>query len=316
MCRLTKGKRLGARFLATTCGEQVSLRCARYLLDGAAVELGVPDPFTRKTYLHAVDDPVLPVRFSLGKRVRALQFQAFFKGLETTAEGFMGRADGLELVVLTPSDWRRQLSAPYGWGLTRRSETGVSVALPAGYPPRLIAKWDAVRLRAGRAGVRAPGSVPAFLDALLGLEWAHARLLLTLPGKRPKAWLRELGACYLYQRVLRDQGDTYMLETLDAWARLEHAGGAEPVSENAAQDELEPLGPNSLGADWDDTAPPASPRDFLYPRSRMTLPTLLVAQGALWLEAAVLAEQEGRELSPEDVQRVAKATLKNRAVPL
>lgn len=269
----------------------------------------MPDPFARKTYLHAVPDPILPVRFSLGKRVRALQFQAFYKSLETTAESFLDRGAGLELVVLTPADWRRQLSAPYGWGLTRRTEEGVSVALPAGYPPRFVAKWDAVRLRAGRAGVRAPGSVTAFLDALLGLEWAHARLLLELQGKRPKAWLRELGACYLYQRVLRLQGDAHMLETLHAWARLEQVGAEAPVPEDPLDDAREG---HELGSD----APPTRPQDFLYPRSRLPLPRLLAAQGALWRAAAALAEREGWELGQADVQRLGKDIFKDHSAPL
>ena len=299
----------------------------------------MPDPFARKTYLHAVPDPLVPVRFSVGKRVRALQLQTFFKGLETTAGEFLGQSEGLELIVLTPSDWRRQLSAPYGWGLTRRTEAGVSVALPAGYPPRLVARWDAVRLRAGRTGIRAPGSVPAFLDALLGLEWAHARLLLEMPAKRPKAWLRELSACYLYQRVLQSGNDTYMLDVLKAWARLEQAGAEEPASKELNLEEpasKEPVSKESVSKesgtkethtdesvsqafdryDTDNAAAPPSLQDFLYPRGRMQLPRLLAIQGALWLEAAALAEREGWNLSSADVQRLGKELVRSRLAPL
>jgi hypothetical protein len=252
----------------------------------------VPDPFARKTYLHAVPDEVLPVRFSVGKRLRALQVQAFVKGLDEIAEGFMGRAEGLELIVLSASDWRRQLSAPYGWGLARRSETGVNVALPAGYTPRQIARWDAVRLQAARAGVRAPGSVTAFLDALLGLEWAHARLLAQGQGKRPGAYLRELSACYLYQRVLQqNQG---LLATLHAWARLSAAG---------------------VAASPDDDLP-TRPQDFVYPRARMPLDRLLVTQSALWLAAADLTEAEGWELSPPQVEVWGRKWFSGRSAPL
>ena len=267
----------------------------------AAIECGVPDPFARKTYLHAVPDAALPIRFSLGKRVRALQLQAYLKGLEETAVGVLGPGAGLELIVLTPSDWRRQLSAPYGWGLTRRSEAGVSVALPATYPPRLIARWDAVRLRAARAGVRAPGSVTSFLDANLGLEWAHARLLgeAVESGKRPKAWLRELSACYLYQRVLWQQNDSHKLGYLSAWARLEQAGTREPDRGQNPEPDKE-------------TDYPVGPQDFVYPRGKMPLEHLLAAQGALWLQAAALGETDGWDLSTGDVQARGKEILKGR----
>ena len=147
---------------------------------------------------------------------------AFFKTLSEAAaakDPAETAADTLHLAVLTTKDWRRLFSTPYGWGLARRSEGKVSLALPAAYPPRLIARWDAVRLRAGQQGVRAPGGVGAYLDALLGLEWAHALLLTRQQGRAPRPWLREVAAAHLYQAVLSQLRDTQRLEYLSAGRR-------------------------------------------------------------------------------------------------
>lgn len=266
----------------------------------------MPDPFSRKTYLHSVPDDTLPVRFSLGKRTRALQLQAFFKFLEAAAGPRPGDVR-LELIVLGASDWRQLLSAPYGWGLTRRTEAGVSVALPAAYPPRLIARWDAVRLRAAQAGVRAPGGVAAFLDAYLGLEWAHARLLGQTEGKRPPAWRRELSACYLYQQVLWRARDTHKLEYLHAWARLQQAGAPPPAParlpvDGVQDDLLEDNLQDKLRDDPLHKELPHDPKRFVYPRAKLPLPQLLAAQSALWLQAAALTEEVGWDLTPNEVQ--------------
>ena len=111
----------------------------------------MPDPFVRKTYLHAAADPEWPVRFSIGKRTRALQLQSFLKTLSAAAGTKMPpetAQTALSLVVLAQGDWRRQLSAPYGWGLTRRTGEEVVLAAPASYQPRLVARFD---LKADRA---------------------------------------------------------------------------------------------------------------------------------------------------------------------
>ena len=238
----------------------------------------MPDPFARKTYLHAVTDPLLPVQFSTGKRTRALQLQSFLKTLSAAAAAKKPpeTADGiLNLAVLTSADWRRLLSAPYGWGAARRAEGVVSLLLPAGYPPRLIARWDAVRLRAGRQGVRAPGGVPAYLDTLLGLEWAHALLLTKQQGRPPRPWLREVVAAYLYQTVLLELGDTQRLEYLSAWAQVQRAGAAPKANERQA---------------------------FVYPRAKQPLDDLLWTQSSLWLRATELGEAHGWALPAADVR--------------
>ncbi len=238
----------------------------------------MPDPFSRKTYLHAVTDPVLSVRFSTGKRVRALQVQGFLKTLSAAAAAKTPSetaGDLLELVVLTAADWRRLLSAPYGWGATRRAEGVTSLLLPAGYPPRLIARWDTVRLRAGQQGVRAPGGVAAYLDALLGLEWAHALLLSNQQGRAPRPWLREVAAAHLYQAALVELKDTQQLEYLSAWAQVQKVGAAPATNELEA---------------------------FVYPRARQPLDDLLWRQSSLWLRAGQLGETHGWTLTAAEVR--------------
>ena len=246
----------------------------------------MPDPFVRKTYLHAVPDPEWPVRFSIGKRTRALQLQSFLKTLSAAAATktppeTAGAA--LSLVVLAQGDWRRQLSAPYGWGLTRRTGEEVVLAAPASYQPRLVARFDAVRLRAGQAGMTAPGGVGAFVDTLLGLEWAHALLASRQTGRPPRAWLREVAAAYLYQAVLRELRDGHRLEYLRRWAVVGVAG-AQPTLEE--------------------------PEAFVYPRGKMPLEDLLWTQGNLWLRAAALGETHGWALLAPDVRDLAKETAK------
>ena len=239
----------------------------------------MPDPFDRKTYLQAVPDDALPVRFSLGKRTRALQVQGFLKtlaaaaGHPTTGHPVPGT---LQLLVLTSADWKHLLSAPYGWGLARRTPENVSLLVPAAYPPRLFARWDAVRLRAAQAGVVAPGGVQAWCDAQLGLEWAHASSLPTR-ARAPKAWRREVGAAYLYQQTLRSLRDAQRLDYLAAWARVQQAGARPTVDDLAA---------------------------FVYPRAKMTLDDLLWTQSGCWLRATEIGSAHGWALIAGEVQRV------------
>ncbi len=237
------------------------------------------DPFTRKTYLHAATDDVLPVRFSLFKRTRALQVQSFLKTLAAGADEAAPERP-LELLVLTPADWKRLLSAPYGWGLARRDVRSVSLLVPAAYPPRLFARWDAVRLRAAQVGVTAPGGVQAWCDTQLGLEWAHALLLSWWgPGRVPKAWAREVSAAYLYQRTLRALRDEQRLAYLEVWARVQQAGARPRV-------ELEA---------------------FVYPRAKMPLDNLLWTQSGCWLQATELGDARGWTLSAAAVRGVLEA---------
>ena len=238
----------------------------------------MPELLAHKTYLHAAFDPALPVQFSTGKRTRALQLQSFLKTLSAAAAAKTPSetaAGTINLAVLTPHDWRRLLSAPYGWGVTRRTAGAVVLLLPAGYPPQLIAKWDAVRLRAGRQGVRAPGGVAAYLDAFLGLEWAHALLLTNQRGRAPHPWLREVAAAHLYQAVLIELGDAQRLEYLSAWARVQQAGAAPRINEAAT---------------------------FRYPRAKHPFDELLWIQSNLWLRAAQLGQTHDWQLTAAEVQ--------------
>ena len=228
------------------------------------------------------------MQFSTGKRLRALQVQSFLKTLSEAAAAKKPAetaAGSLNLAVLSSADWRRLFSAPYGWGAARRAEGAVSLALPAAYPPRLIARWDAVRLRAGQQGVRAPGGVGAYLDALLGLEWAHALLLTRQQGRAPRPWLREVAAAHLYQAALVQLGDVQRLEYLNTWAQLQRAGAAPGARTN-------------------------DPEAFGYPRAKRPFDELLWTQSALWLRAAQLGEAHNWTFTAAEIQGQLQAEAK------
>lgn len=184
------------------------------------------DPFSRKTLLQ-----VLPpsggggpeARFSAGHRLRAAQLQGFVGALHAAAETALGALPPPEVVVLSASDWRALLSHPYGWPATRRTPEGVSVVVSADYPNKLLRRWDEVLLRAAKAGAPAPGGVRAFMDALVGLEWAHAALYsAALRSRAP--WLNELLAGALLRLTLAAAGDGGRVRYLEAWAAAQRAG--------------------------------------------------------------------------------------------
>lgn len=185
--------------------------------------------------------------------------------LHGAAEGGLGPLVGLELVVLSASDWKRLISYPYGWPLTRRSPEGVSLVVAAEYPNRLVRRWDAVLLKAAKAGVPAPGGVRAFLDALVGLEWGHAALY---PAKlRSRApWLNELLAAALYLAALRSLGDEGRARYLGVWAQVQSKGSV------PKRRQLE---------------------GFVYPRAKGSFDDLLWVQGTLMRGAARLEAAHG-----------------------
>ncbi len=125
--------------------------------------------------------------------------------------------------------------------------------------------------------MRAPGSVGAYIDALLGLEWAHALLLTRQQGRATRPWLREVAAAHLYQAALVQLGDVQRLEYLDMWARLQQAGAVPEIQAS-------------------------SPEAFSYPRAKQPFEALLWAQSALWLRAAQLGEAYHWTLTAAEVR--------------
>ena len=172
-----------------------------------------------------------------------------------------------------------------------------------------------MRLRAAQAGVAAPGSVSAFLDAWLGLEWAHALLLTQQVGRAPQAWLREVAAAYLYQAVLRQLEDTGRLEYLRTWARVQQVGATPDTDKPDAFGSglFEPeetrafeTGAFETGASEPKVGPnPPEAKAFSYPRSKMPLDDLLYVQSSLWLQAAELGEAHGWALTAAEVRSAA-----------
>jgi hypothetical protein len=191
-------------------------------------------------------------RFSAGQRLRAAQLQAFVGALHRAAEGELGPLEPPGVVVLTARDWRALLSAPYGWPLTRRTTDGVSVVVPADYPNRLLRRWDAVLLRAAQSGQQAPTGVRAFMDALVGLEWAHAALYAAdLRSRAP--WLNEVLAVALWYLALEAAGQGGQRRIAAAWAGVQRAGAL----------------------------PKGGPTAFVYPRGRASFDELVWHQGQL-----------------------------------
>ncbi len=167
--------------------------------------------------------------------------------------------------MLSSSDWKKLVSYPYGWSLTRRTPAGVSLVAAADYPNRLVRRWDAVLLRAAQSGVKAPGSVRAFLDALVGLEWGHAAV--QLGGLRSRAaWLNELLAAALLLRALQSLGEEERARYLGTWAGVQRAGAA------PKKRDLE---------------------GFVYPRAKGPFDDLLWAQGTLLQRAASFSAAHG-----------------------
>lgn len=227
------------------------------------------DPFTRNVFLQTRPDPLLGARHSRGAQRRTAQLQTFLKTLQEIAVDRLGTPAGTELVVLNASDWRRLVRYPYGLPFvrTRPKGAGVSILAAADYPPRLLRRFDAVVLRAARAGEAAPGDVREFLDLLVGHEWGHAAANLSDLRSRV-VWLDELLATYLFLAALRDSGGATLYDRFLQWARLEVAGSA-----------VERL---DLGT-------------FEYPRGRLKFDNALWFQGVFTLRAAELLEARGWE---------------------
>lgn len=179
------------------------------------------DPFTRKVYLRSLPGPAMPTRYSAGNRLRAGQLQRFLGSLQTVAEREL-TLELPELLVIGAKDWRRLFSRPYGLPFTCGRAGSVSVVAPADYPPRLLARWDDVLLRAAHSGLKPPGELREFLDLLTGHAWGRAALTSRLRGHAKSVALL---ADYLFLAALGEV-DEALAARFVAWARLEAAGSA------------------------------------------------------------------------------------------
>jgi hypothetical protein len=223
------------------------------------------DPAGRRVYLRALPDALVPGRHSAGARRRTGQLQRFLCPLEAVARESLPVDGSVQLLVMAARDWRRVSSYPYGLPFTRTTRRLVSLVVAADYPPRLTGRFDDLLLRASRGGVRAPGSIPEFLDLLLGHEWGHA--VANRSGLRTRVkWFDELMATYLFAQALRAVGDDATLARLVAWARLQTAATTE---RRGALD------------------------GFEYPRGRMPLARMLWYQGVFTERALALSGDSG-----------------------
>lgn len=187
----------------------------------------------RGAFLRPLPDPLLPARHSPGARRRAVQLQAFLRGLQRTGAAHLEPRRAPELLVVARPDWRRMFSYPYGLPFTRTRADGISIVVAADYPGRLLHRFDALLLRAGHAGLRPPGDLREFLDLLVGHEWGHA-LANGAELRSRVRWLDELMATYLFLLSLHEGGDEAVAERFLEWTQWVLAGSARSRSDLGA----------------------------------------------------------------------------------
>lgn len=226
-----------------------------------------PKAALQGVYLRPLRDDALPARHSAGARVRAGQLQAFLRPLQLAAEAAIGPVGNVTLVVANSKDWHRLCRYPYGLPFTRTGVGGrdATVVAASDHQPRLLHRFDDVRLAAAKAGVRAPAEPAEFVDLMIGHEWGHA--VSNLSGLRTRLkWLDELNATYVFVQALRETGQEALVERLAAWARWQVAGTAHEMGDLAA---------------------------FEYPRGRAGWGKLLWYQGVFTQRALELAPRRG-----------------------
>jgi hypothetical protein len=224
------------------------------------------DPYARKVYLEPLAPASVPTRYSPGSRRRAAALERFVLNLHQLGRKRLSLTGGLELLVVNKRDWSRLFSYPYGLPFTRTRAEGVSIIAAADYPPRLLARWDDILLRAGKCGLAAPGELVEFLDLLVGHEWGHAAA--NLGGLRGRVkWFDEFMANYLFLAALHES-ETFsgLAERFVLWSELIAAGSAVERAD--------------LGA-------------FEYPLARLSFDNLAWFQGVFTLGAWGLLERRG-----------------------
>jgi hypothetical protein len=211
---------------------------------------------SKKVYLRALPDPVLPARYSVGTLRRAAQMQRFLKELQLAS----GVSGGLELLILNQSDWHNLSSYPYGLPLSKLHKDletdlySATLFVAADYPNRLLHRFDDPLLQAAKGGFKAPGDPKELLDLLSGCEWAHAVLLAHEEPSEHK-WQDEIRAVSSFVKALKKTGQDFLLERLQIWANVQQAAGEESPLSN-----------------------------FTYPRCKMPFTIMLYLQGRVWLQ--------------------------------
>jgi hypothetical protein len=182
----------------------------------------------QQAFLSTLEHPLVPVRYSQGSKRRAAQLQQFLSPLQSSAKQYLRSEDSLELVVVNHKDWRRLFNYPYGLPFTRnhpkaKHSAKVSIVVAADYSPRFVHRFDALLLRAGQAGVKAPGDVREFLDLLVGHEWGHASA--NVSGLRSRVrWFDEFLATLIFLLALQETGQEGMCQRFLAWAEISKQG--------------------------------------------------------------------------------------------
>ncbi len=220
--------------------------------------------------LKALPHPHLPAFYTPGSGLRARALQSYLEGLHRVYAA-LKPLPPVRLYLLGEKDWQGLLPYPYGLPFQRTGPDGLSLYAPARYPERLLHRLREVLLPVG-----APGNLEAFLDLILGHEYAHA-VQVAWGLRTGRRWLDELLANYLFLYAL---------------------GRAYP---NLAQDYL-------AWAERLARLEPENPRLSAYDRRRTRLKDALWFQGVLTLKARDLPEDLLGELlqaqTPKAVHRL------------
>lgn len=226
----------------------------------------------------------LVTRHSQGARSRAALLRHFLAPLHAEAAKALETKGDVVLLVASAQDWRRLCTYPYGFPFTRTAagSSSASVVAAADYPPRFVRRFDDVLLEAAKSGEAPPAEIGEFLDLMIGHEWGHA--VANLSGLRTHVrWLDELVATYVMVQALRATDQTVRLARVEAWSRVQVAGGdgADARSRRVGEDEVRP-------AAFDLAS-------FEYPRGRTGLARSLWFQGVFTQRALEVSAARGWE---------------------
>jgi hypothetical protein len=183
-------------------------------------------PLPPGLYLLDLVDPAIPTRADALALGRARALQAYLRALDAAAPAAAVRYGTLELWVLNERSWSAATSAPYGLPARRSRSTPLgpahAILAPATTPGRLLERFDPYLLAATGADPSLRGlqrsQLREFLDASVGVEWAHARLRIALWHDGP-AWFTELQAETLLLAALT-AAHAEIAERYLAWSRV------------------------------------------------------------------------------------------------
>ena len=168
-------------------------------------------------YLRTLQDKYLPTRYSEGSKRRAGQLMQFWRDFQRRAQRELEVDGGLELWVLSRSDWNRVSSKPYG--LPQLHARTARVLVASEYPLRFLHRFDDPLLEAGLQGFDTPGETRELLDLMAGMVWAQAFIKHT-KGKTGSSFLDDVLATHLFLLTFQTMQMDALWERYVAWMGL------------------------------------------------------------------------------------------------